>query len=241
MRKNIFKKNKPYIEFVSTIEGLEKIEELAPKSAKKYIPDWLKNMPNDGSKTVKICPSFPDLFSAAYVIPMWQDTMIKYDKVLDKWDTVTGTITEINFHSNNQMLDYVEASFQGVNGSLIFKTNCPWRIFTPPGYSVLQIPMFYHFNKDWSVLTGIIDTDIYHESNQQILYHGDGKEVFIPRGTPLAMYIPFKRDKFNLNNRFQTEEEKKDFDINDLNFKSMTFSTGYYRSLQRRRDKKKKN
>jgi hypothetical protein len=234
----IFKKQKPYIRFVSTIEGLENIEELAPKLATKYMPDWFKNFPiSKTTRTVRDCPSFPDFFSSAYVVPMWQDSILSYDKKTNMWNALSGTITSWEFHTNEQFIDNVKASFQGVDSDFIFKANCPWRIITPPGYSVLQLPMFYHFNKDWSVLPGIIDTDIHHQINQQLMYHGNGDQVKIAKGTPLAMYLPFERKKINLSVDSPTDEEKKIFNINDLNIQSIIFSKGYYRKLQKNRDK----
>jgi hypothetical protein len=69
----------------------------------------------------------------------------------------------------------------------------PWKIITPKGYSTLQLPATYHFNDDFSVMTGIRDTDVYHNLSIQLLIHSPNKEIFIPRGTPLAHYFPYKR------------------------------------------------
>ena len=231
----MFKNKKPYIKFVSTIKGLEQIEECLPKPALKYMPEWFKNTPSthNGFKTVKVCPSFPDLFSSAYVVPMWQDSILNYDESTDRWETKGAGLTNWETHGNMQFIDHVGSSFQGVDGSFVFKTSCPWRIITPPGYSVLQLPMFYHFNKDWSTLMGIIDTDVHHEINQQILYHGDGKDVYIARGTPIAMYLPYKRNKFDFSTSFMTEEQQNRFNVNDLRFKGSIFSKPVYRTLQK--------
>jgi hypothetical protein len=235
------KEKKPFIKFISTIDGLDQIEECVPKLATKYIPEWFKNVPATKdyliTKTVRLCPSFPDLFSSAYVIPAWEDCVLKYDKNSDRWSTKNAGLTEWTIHSTDQFLEYTEASIQGLEADIVFKATCPWRIITPPGYSVLQLPMFYHFNKQWTTLPGIIDTDIHHEINQQILYHANGEEVRIARGTPLAMYIPYKRNKFNIFTNFMTPKEKKLFDSTELRYKGRLFSKGIYRDLQKQRDK----
>jgi hypothetical protein len=237
----IFKKTKkPYIKFVSEIEGLDKIDECVPKLATKYIPQWFKNVPANldpaETRTVKTCPSFSDFFSSAYVVPAWEDSILKYNKETNEWKTVSSGLTKWEIHGDAQFLDYVESNIRGAKTDLVFKTNCPWRVITPPGYSVLQLPMFYHFNEDWTVLPGIIDTDIYHDIHQQILYHADGRDVRIARGTPLAMYIPYKRDKFNPSAYFMKEEEKNRFLISDLTHRNKIFSMGTYKAAQKKRD-----
>ena len=141
-------------------------------------------------------------------------------------------------HSNSQLLNYTNVSFNGKDASNVFKANSPWKIITSPGYSVLQLPMFYNFNKDFTVLPGIIDTDIYNVINVQMLYHGDGEEVFIKRGEPLCVYVPFKRTKYNFSFSAQTEQEKLRFDISLHDISTKFERSNWYRNLQRKRDKK---
>jgi len=80
--------------------------------------------------------------------------------------------------------------------TIIMKPDCPWRVRTPKGISMLQLPMFWHFNPIFTVAPGIIWTDIHHEINQQMLFHRYG-EFIIKRGTPLAMYVPYERKKYD--------------------------------------------
>jgi hypothetical protein len=229
---------KPKIEFVSLVEGLESIEECRPKPAKHFIPQWFKDIPNHIDNTVKICPSFPDYFSMGYILPMWTDTKLMFNKEMSRYNWQTpGEPFNVEIHRSDQFTDYVNPSFSGVDGNFIFKTSSPWKIITPKGWSVLQLPLFYHFNKEWSVLPGVIDTDIMHEMNQQILYHGNGSDIEIKRGTPLVLYVPFKRDAMDidLDVRFLNAEDKKTFNSSNLNFKTF-FRPGVYRRMQRQRD-----
>jgi hypothetical protein len=88
------------------------------------------------------------------------------------------------------------------------------------------------------VLPGIVDTDIHSIINQQVLYHGNGKEIKINCGDPFVLYIPFKRsNKLKHEVRYQTEEEIEAFDLNLFNFRKKFIPNGYYRELQRKRDK----
>lgn len=236
----IFKKSDK-IQFISTVEGLESVEECLPKPAKHFIPKWFKDIPSyvPDVTTVKNCPSFPDYFSQGYIIPMWSDVKLQYDLGNWKWEVPEKSF-QWEIHGNNQFLDYVNPSFNGVEGQFIFKALSPWRIITPPGWSVLQLPLFYHFNQEWSVLPGIIDTDIYTQINQQFLYHGKGKKIKINRGDPFVLYIPFKRSNILKQNiRYQTKKDYKKFNKEDLLINYSFRPHGLYRKMQRQRDKKK--
>jgi hypothetical protein len=228
------------IQFVSTIDGLDQIEEYRPKPAKAFIPDWFKNIPsNVPGGTVRDCPSFPDYFSLGYIIPMWADVILSFDKNTSSWYWETRTNkAQWGIHDGKQFLDYTVPKFNGIDGQFVFKAISPWRIITPPGWSVLQLPLFYHFNQDWSVLPGVLDTDLQHEANQQVLYHSNKKEIKIDAGTPFVLYVPFKRsDRLELEVRGQTEKDKKKFQKDEYYLASKYNPNGIYRKLQRQRDK----
>jgi len=226
------------IQFISTLEGLESIEKTLPRPAKYFIPKWFKNIPSQTGDaiTVKVCPSFPDYFSQGYILPMWSDVKLYSDGEQWRWDSASS-IFNWDIHGKDQYLKYVNASFNGVDAQFTFKANCPWRIITPPGWSVLQLPLFYHFNEEWSVMPGVIDTDIHHEINQQVLYHGNGNPIKINAGDPFVLYIPFKRsNKLKYEVFYQTEKYKKMFNKLSLSLNQNFKPSGWYRELQRRRD-----
>lgn len=231
------------IKFISTIKGLERVEECLPRPAKHFVPKWFKDIPsNTEDMTVKICPSFPDFFSQGYILPMWTDTVLKFDvenKIYDWGTSLKGDDIGFEVHGNQQFIDYVDPYLQGSKGKFVFKALCPWSVITPPGWSVLQLPLFYHFNQQWSVMPGVIDTDIYHTMHQQILYHGNGEVVKIGFGEPLALYIPFKRDSsLDLEIRYQNEDDEKRFNASHIKISSVFRPNGMYRRLQRLRDKR---
>jgi hypothetical protein len=229
------------IQFISTVEHLNSIEECLPRPAKHFIPKWFKDIPSitNDSITVKNCPSFPDYFSQGYILPMWCDVILQYDKKIDDWQWHTSTKNFTwDIHGKGQLLDYTKVTFNGMDANFVFKTNCPWKIITPPGWSVLQLPLFYHFNKEWSVMPGIIDTDVHHSINQQVLYHGDKTSITIKTGDPFVLYIPFKRsNKLKHIISYQTEKNKKYFDKLQFAFNQNFPPNGVYRKLQRKRDK----
>jgi hypothetical protein len=226
------------IQFISTVKGLESIEECLPRPAKHFIPQWFKDIPSSNSMSIKNCPALPDYFSQGYIIPMWCDVRMSVEKNGNwNWNTSVGKFSWTS-HSNDQLINHTDASFNGVDGQFIFKADSPWQIITPPGWSVLQLPLFYHFNKEWSVLPGIIDTDIYHETNQQVLYHANGKEIKIKRGDPFVLYVPFKRsNKLKHSISYTTEKNKLKTDQYKLEINTKFPPTGWYRNKQRKRDK----
>ena len=238
------KEDKPKIEFICDIPELMDIEECIPRPAKYFIPEWWKNIPSANhplESGVKECPSFPDFFSQGYIIPMWADSYLRYDKETDVWNTDSNTLTpDFSIHRHQQFLNHVSVKMHGNKTNIVFKANSPWNIITPPGYSVFQMPLFYHFNEDYSLLPGIVDTDIHHDMNQQVLYHTDKKEIFIKRGDPFVLYIPFKRTKYDMSVRAANEEDKKRLNRLIFNYSTSSIGQGQYRSNQRKRDKKDK-
>lgn len=237
--KKMFKKEFKNITFVSTVLGLESIDYVLPRPAKHFIPEWFKQIHASRTDTVRVCPSFPDYFSLGYILPMWSDVVLRLD---ERGPFVGTSIKEFTWddHGDNQFIDHVYANFQGVDAQHVFKPDCPWRIITPPGWSVLQLPLFYHFNKGFSVLPGVLDTDIHNEINQQLLYHGNGEDVLIKAGEPFVMYVPYKRDnKLKLETRYQTKDDEYLFKSRHLDLNLELRPNGAYKKRQRERDKKK--
>ena len=245
---NKSKKDIP-IEFIATVPGLIGDRDAYPRPTREFIPDWWRTPKvtdpltslHTGLKTnVRSCPSFPEYFSQGYVLPMWADTTLQFDKATGNWSWRCGRDGSpyiIDIHPNDQFLDYAPAKMQGVDVDFLFKLISPWRLKTPKGYSVLQLPMFYHFNQDFSVLPGIIATDMHHELNQQVAYHGKGEEIFIPKGTPLVQYIPFKRDSsFEMTVREKTIEDQKTFDTQLLRLTSRFLGSGAYKKHKKNLD-----
>lgn len=224
----------PLIEFWTDVKFLNDIEELRPQPAKNFIPDWWKKVPaNDATKldyvpTVRSCPSFMDFFSQGYVIPMWADTILFQDPETGFYQWKCGStgsefmITPFNGH---QFTDHNKHLSKGKDASVIFQFISPWKMKAPKGYSVMQLPMFY-WNQDFEAMPGVFDADIYPIINQEIAYFGNGKEVFIKKGTPIAQYIPFKRIDPKLEVREATEKDIEYYDRTKFQL-STTFKNWY--------------
>lgn len=203
----IFRKNKKDIdiEFWTTVPGLSRIQEIVPQKQSKILPDWWKNTEYH-EKSIRQCPSFSQIFSSSYVMPMWCDTEFTREGEIFYWKTPNKDFSW-SHHSDEQFLKYAPDHVKN-NFFAIAKAMCPWRIKTPKGYSVYQMPAQWHFNEKFTVATGVVDTDFFHEINPQIfLSLKDGESFLLKRGTPLAVYFPFKRENFSITVREQTNED----------------------------------
>lgn len=197
-------KEKPKVQWWCTVEGVEKSTPILP--AKEFIPEWWKKVEklgkSDGNTfsyraygvgTVKNCPSFPEYLTQGFVVPLWCDVHLNVNKNQIQWHTPNEAF-QFEIHSDAQFRDYVPQHIKDTT-SLVLKPACPWHLKTPPGWSVWQLPMTYHYSPVFETLPGVIWTDIHHEVNQQMLIKKYG-EFTIPRGTPLAMYVPYERKNY---------------------------------------------
>ncbi len=237
----LFDKSSNLIKIFPSIEGMCSIPEILPRPSHKFFPSWWKELPVLKSKisidesipgNVKTCPSFPDYLSQGIIIPMWTDTILSFDKNIGwQWKTPDETF-KWEIHYPHQFLNSTSYSYMNKKAKFVFKAICPWHIVTPPGYSVYQLPLFYHQQDDYSVLPGIVNTDFHHIINQQVLYHTDNYEVFIKRGTPFVQYIPFKRNNFKIDVHEATEYERKMLLRNVRNFQTNFLGSQYYAKLK---------
>lgn len=193
---------KDKIKITSNLLGILNDETILPQPAKNFMPSWYKDTPIEikdyhhsfkklpNLRTVKSCPSFTDVFKKGYVVPCPFDIWLNVKKNGDvDWRTPSDNF-KIEIHPNDQFVNHVDSNVRKV-----FKIVSPFRVITPKNWSVLQIPMLYHFNKDFYVPYGVIDTDRHHEINQQIFYISNDDEILIKKGTPLNYLVPFKRSE----------------------------------------------
>ena len=215
------KKKNNKIVFWCDLKGLPDIVPI--RESKHFIPEWFKKAPafplgsNELSDmpTVKRCPGFIDFFKMGYVLPAWCDFHLEISENVQRNREQVKVETPQNafpfdLHHLKQFADYLPEHAKN-QIKLIFKPSNPWRVKTPKGISMLQLPMSYHYNPDFYALTGIRNSYIYHEFNPQLIFSKSGK-FFIKRGTPLAMYIPIITKQFDVIIR---ERIYEDFDSSE--------------------------
>lgn len=174
-----------------------------PKPASRLVPDWYKNMDSYISKekkpagdasttaTIKRCIPVLDAITAGYIIESPADVWVskKDEAQWFEW----SDFGLINFHPIEQAPEHpARKPFPYP------KWNNYWSITTPKGYSTLFVqPM--HRESVFTILPGIVDTDTYSAPvNFPFVINDPNFEGLIPKGTPIAQVIPFKRDSWNM-------------------------------------------
>jgi len=219
------------IEF-SAHEDYYVIKEDYPIPAKLNIPEWYKNLEHTiFNKTVKGCMPFLDSLTAGYILKMPQDFYLRHnvDNKNEKGETFKDSFQTYGLHDSSQILfvkkinlnsgieihpvKQVEGSpFISKNKNLPFyKIINPWKITTPKGYSCLFVPPLNNSDDRFSIIPGIVDTDVFsNEINFPIIINGDKYPVLedtIKKGTPYVQIIPFKRDSWKMT--FKPRKQKE--------------------------------
>jgi hypothetical protein len=174
-----------------------------PQPASKFVPDWYKNMESYTSKerkpsgsgtttaTIKRCMPVFDAITAGYIITSPADVYvsIKEKQQYFEW----STLGLISFHPIEQAPEHPSRKPHAYP-----KWNNPWAIKTPKGYSTLFTqPM--HRESVFTILPGIVDTDTYTAPvNFPFVINDPNFEGLIPKGTPIAQVIPFKREGWQM-------------------------------------------
>ena len=233
--------------FWSVIKGLEEV--IPPQPAKKYIPNWYKDLPPFASKiegekvkpeekkyqsTIKVCPVVHDWFLQGYVLPMWCDLYIEINED-NSWfckSSFPNELISAQVTTHNAYITWLPEQYKK-NAVAMLRINSPWRMKTPAGYSTYQFPMYYHFNPDFEVPPGAVWSDEYHLIDPQIIIKHYGVTK-INRGTPLCVYVPYKREP---DDTFQYEIKRRDEECEILEQKTdlMVLSKfeGGYKEMQK--------
>jgi hypothetical protein len=214
--------------FTNTSE--QKLEQ--PEPASKHIPEWYKSMdsyigkikmPNgDGQSnaTIKRCMPVFDAIAAGYIIVSPADVYVsvKDGKQHFEW----SALGLINFHPIEQAPEHPLKNSHAYPKWINY-----WAIKTPKGYSTMFVqPM--HRESVFTILSGIVDTDQYYAPvNFPFVVNDPNFEGLIPKGTPIAQVIPFKRESWEI----QTGDKDDYFKQLDIKNKLSTKFFDRYKSM----------
>jgi len=216
---------KSNIEFFTEHEALL---EFGPVPAKRALPDWFKRMPvakdlpasqgrfpfglsasvrlSNVNATIRRCPGLISYLSEGYLLPLWSDFLVQVRR-----DTVycvgSNETAHISPHSKATQYETMPLGEEFIPDSIKF-TN-PWKVRTPPGWSVLLSQPFYHFEERFQVLTGVVDSDVYHHIHVNTLFRRGDADHKLNMGQPFVHIMPFQRDALELDVRQMTERDKK--------------------------------
>lgn len=191
-----------------------------PKPASNFIPNWYKKTPSymtgkkipnpDGStpSTIKRCMPVFDAINVGYIIPTYVDLYVSREEgvvtFLDetkeqiklnapKYDTPEYKFIEMHMHAQAEFYP------RGTEYIPYPKFINPWSIQTPPGTSCLFVTPSHH-DLPFTILPGIVDTDMYHtQVNFPFVLNDINFEGIIPAGTPMVQVVPFRRDPWEMS------------------------------------------
>ena len=182
----------------SDFAGIEK-----PKPAKQFIPDWYKDINSYIDKenkttgngkamaTIKKCMPVFDAIVAGYIITLPADVYVSIKDGEQYFEWSDHNL--VSFHPIEQAPNHPNR-----NEHPYPKWTNPWAIKTPKGYSTLFVQPF-HRESVFTILPGIVDTDKYFSPvNFPMVINDPNFEGLIPKGTPIAQVIPFKRESWNI-------------------------------------------
>lgn len=205
----------PKIKFVSNRSWLNSESPSKPGPTLRDIPEWYKSadrfakMPDgkpfighDGGKipTWKACPAIYDIFGSGYVYKTPCD--IEFYK--DDSGKIAVKISDPKYQDFIQKREAMPQFTVPMGYSESHFAWFPdWAVVTPKGYSVLYAQPFNRFDLPFITTSGIIDNDKVDLPGSMPFFLFEGWEGIIPEGTPYAQMIPFKREDWDSEYKFE--------------------------------------
>lgn len=196
------------IEFIAALAGMDDLA--APVPARQATPEWFRQAPVDipgitgdfglPLRGMKGCPGIMDYLGHGFILPAWTDIQIDRkvtEEYGDNHQVVTGLRNDETVVSGFGG-PAMQMPVQGSESHYAIKLESPWVVRTPPGWSVMILPLAYGRDQDFEVLPGIVDTDIMHQMHFVARLRFDGIRL-IELGTPLLQVIPFERQRHILS------------------------------------------
>lgn len=213
------------IEFATEIDFIN-----LPKPARSYIPEWYKKTEKFfggkrklnqliGSTTVKGCVPFLDAFTTGYILELFQDVeVIKTTDSLSqfRWNSEPEPLEIRNQEINSSIPMSIEYTEQHFAWSLFFNFK------TPKNYSFLITHPLNRFDLPFTTLSGIVDADNVISNGKLPFFLKKDFEGIIPKGTPIAQLLPFKRENW------KAIENKKIIEVGKNHKFNSVISTGFY-------------
>lgn len=188
-------------------------DRLRPRPAVEVMPEWKSSLAAkvhkamDEGRSARTCPALHDYLHLGYVIPLWTDLRLERvsvdasrrvvtdpDGEYIRWKTAHGAFP-IEFHGPEQVAgaEPLEPPFPIRH---VVKPICPWLVETPPGWSILVLPLLLH-EKHRKVplepLPGVVNTDHWHQIHAPCRWEHVAPVMEMKAGTPFMHIIPFRR------------------------------------------------
>jgi len=189
-----------------------------PIPALQYLPEGYKSLPKRNSidapneATVKACIPFLDALKTGYIITFPIDVCFVVENIIQDGNLVRNIsmktnknvplefydVFRLDSHPDKQIPNSLKDKNRTIDTTL--KILNPWHIKTPPGYSCMFTNPFNR-NLPFKIIDGVVDTDVFPLNiNFPFFWTNDVsvKETHIPKGSPMALVIPFKREDWKM-------------------------------------------
>ena len=224
------------------IEFFTEVEELLdfpPVPAASSYPEWFKKMPpahavapdkgfpfgltaglrlSNVNATVRRCPGLISYMSTGWLVPLWSDFVVQvrsnsiYAFGSNESAYVSLHSREKHFHTMPNLQGYYPEPLKFKN---------PWKVKTPPGYSILVCAPHYYYEQRFQVAPGVIDTDNYHHMHVNAFFRNESADHELKMGVPFIQVIPFQRSTLQAEVRAASEGDKQR--LKRLRFRSDRF------------------
>lgn len=227
----------PKIEFFTDNDDLL---DFPPIPARKALPEWFKDLapaidlPPGKSKfpfglskalrlsnvnaTIRRCPGIISYLSEGYLIPLWADFLVQI-----RGQTVycvgSNELAHASPHSKEMQYSTMPLPDTYLQDSVKF-TN-PWKVRTPPGWSVMLSQPFYQFESRFTVVPGVVDADVYHHIHVNTFFRKGDTDHQLKMGMPFVHVMPFQRNVLEPEVRAMTDEDRRR--MKRLDFKAKRF------------------
>jgi hypothetical protein len=206
---------KPIIEFNISkhVEGIFD----KPEPARNNVPEWWKkqaryhddgsvtyNAKGEISHTIKRCMPVMDAMTTGYVIKLPSDLVVIQNNGNPEFVWGYPDWSLIAPHDPEQVSAYPKDDrwhwqpLKFVN---------PWAVRTPKGYSCLFTAPLHGDKLPFHILSGVVDTDVFNVPVNFPFFIEKGFEGTIPAGTPIVQVIPFKREEWDSEYKYMTNDD----------------------------------
>lgn len=216
------------IRFNIAYESILNNRHLIPKRASDTLPDWKLHIPAKVKKgdvvgrTARACPAMHDYLHDGFIIPLWTDIALQRVSVDEAGRAVVDPDGEhIRWLTSHQNIPLEFHAYEQVAGAepleppynirKVVKPLCPWLVETPPGWSILVLPLYLHEKANkipLEPIPGIINTDHWHQIHTPCKWKNVQPLMQLKAGTPFMHIIPIPRNEA-LEAEFQFVSDKK--------------------------------
>jgi hypothetical protein len=215
-----------------------------PLPAAKALPEWLRSMPatafdhetGQDVRTLKQCPPLLDALNLGFLVFLPVDVEIEAGPVF-RWDW-SPPVCSLQGFPRSPLSFHVSAQGKGApfaSGEQRFlKFLNFWTISTESGVSILVTHPLNRPDLPFTTLAGVVDTDAYGAGliHFPALWNDPAFAGTLPRGTPVAQLVPFRREPVEATVRVLTPDELAE--TNQVR-QALDAETGIYRKRFRRR------